>query len=1227
MKCPKYFTIIVCIIFFSNCATHKPQFANNKTTISNSSNKDVKHTFYLLGDGGNSPIGSETTTLKALRNQLKKASKKSTLLYLGDNIYPAGMPKKSHKERAFAEHQLNIQTDITKEFKGKTIFIPGNHDWYSNGLEGLERQENYITKILGKNSFLPKNGCPIDKVNIAEDIVLITIDSQWFLTNWDKHPTINDNCEIKTRVRFFDEFESLVKKARGKTTIIAMHHPMYTNGPHGGQYSFHQQLYPTGGNIPLPILGTFVNLLRKTSGVSNTDLQNKRYLELKNRIVTLSQENNKVIFVAGHEHSLQYIVKDNLPQIISGSGSKVNPTRNINGGQFSAGIPGYAKLEIYTDGSSKVSFIATEKNEVIFETEVLPTNEIKTNKQYLNHFNKNTSASIYSQEEITKSKFYKYLWGNRYRKYYGTKVSAKNVDLDTLLGGLTPVRKGGGHQSKSLRLVDKKGREYVMRALRKNALQYLQAVAFKTQYIEGQFDNTYSESLLLDVFTGSHPYAPFTVAPLAKAIGVLHTKPVLYYVPKQKALQHFNSEFGNELYMIEERAASGHGDKENFGFSNKVISTNDVLKKQIKNGNSKIDEASYIRARLFDMLLGDWDRHEDQWRWAAFKENNSTIYKPIPRDRDQVFSIMADGALLNFVTKTIPALRLMQSYDAEMGNTKWFNLEPYPLDMAIINQADKKIWDTQVKYIQKNITDLVIEKAFQNFPNEINDQTINDIKNKLKGRLKNLHKISDEYFNYINKYAVIKGTNKDDMFEIERISTGVTEVRGYRIKKGKKGDLFHQKKYNKSLTKEIWIYGLDDKDIFKVYGNSSDLIKVRLIGGQNNDTFEILNGKKVTMYDYKSKKNTFTTKNGIQKLTDSYTTNVYDYKKLKHNAITAVPTIGANPDDGVKLGLVGSFTSFGFERNPFTSQHTISTAYYFATNGFDISLKSEFANVIKNWNLGFKAEFTSPNYSINFFGLGNNTINQNFINENLYEQDFNRVKIRKTTLSSHLIWRGELGGNFRIGLNYETNDVENTTGRFITTTNFAAKNSFFGTEAHYNFENQDNKAFPTLGIKTDLTLGYKSNTSRNKGFSYIIPSLSFDYKLIPSGQLVLATKFKGHLNFGDGFEFYQGASLGGNDGLRGYRNQRFTGKNAFYQNSDIRLNLRKIKTGLLPLHIGLYSGFDYGRVWLENDNSNTWHSSIGGGIFVNGADMIAANLGVFKGKENIRVAFSLGFNF
>ena len=1223
MRIQRLIILVFIILFINACATYKPQYKDDDFAETFPKEKQIEHSFYLIGDGGNSLIGTQTKALKEFKKQLNEAAKNSTALFLGDNIYPAGLPKKNTKNRAFAEHQLNVQTEAVKSYKGETIFIPGNHDWYSNGLKGLKRQENYIEKKLGKNTFLPENGCPIEKVNIANDIVLIIIDSEWYLTNWDKHPTINDDCEIKTRALFFDEYKSLIKKSRGKTIVVALHHPMFTNGSHGGQYSFKSHM------LPVPVLGTLKNIIRKTGGVSPTDIQNKKYREFQKRLVTLSQENEKVIFVSGHDHNLQYIVQDNLPQIISGSGSKVNPTRNVNG-EFSYGMQGFARLDIFKDGSSYVRFYEAETNKVVFETEVLSANKNKETKIYENNFSIEKTASVYTNNETQKSKFYKKLWGERYRKYFSTNVTVPTVNLDTLFGGLIPMRKGGGNQSKSLRLEDAKGREYVMRALRKNAVQYLQAVAFKDQYIEGQFDDTSTQGLLQDVFTGSHPYAPFTIATLSDAVGIFFTNPVLYYVPKQKALGVYNNEFGDELYMIEERAADGHGDKASFGFSNKLISTHDMLQELRKDEDNVVDETAYIRARLFDMLIGDWDRHEDQWRWARFKEGKKTIYKPMPRDRDQAFSIMGDGALLSFATTVIPSLRLMQSYGEELKSTKWFNLEPYALDMALIRQSNRDVWDAQAQHIINNLTNDVIAKAFSYFPDEVNDETVKNIKRKLIGRRANLKLISNSYYNQINKYAIIKGTDKDDWFDIERLSS-TTKITGYRIQKGKKGDIFHQREYASLDTKEIWIYGLDDTDTFRVFGTGNNLIKVRIVGGQNKDTYTVENGNKIKIYDYKLKESVFVTNKGKKKLTDNYEINVYDYKKPTYNSNQLIPVIGANPDDGFKIGIVDTFTAYGFERNPFTSQHTFSASYYLATNGFDFKYIGEFANAINELNFAIEAKFTSPNYSINFFGFGNETLNLNIEDEDNFNKDYNRVKLGTISISPSLILRGDLGSSFKIGLNYESIEVEETQDRFINTFYVANgednKETFAGGEASYNYENRDNNAFPTLGMEVNLQVGYKTNLNETNSFGYIIPSFAFDYKLVPNGQVVLATKLKGHLTLGDGFEFYQAASLGASDGLRGYRNQRFSGKSAFYQSTDIRLNFRKVKTGLLPLNIGIYGGIDYGRVWVDDVDSNKWNNSFGGGVFADMAEMLTLNLSAFNSNDGVRIAFKMGFGF
>jgi len=1201
------------LIFSISCATRKIQI-NKKVEPIGKEQKTLQHSFYLVGDSG-----ENKNLLDQLNEQLKKSSKNTSTLFLGNNAY-------SNKQILNREDIFDNQLNVLDNYQGKAIFIPGSYEW-DEGIKKLKNHQKTVEKKIGKHSFEPRNACPISDIEINENTVVIAVDSEWYFEDWDGHATINDNCEIKNRKMFFDEFESLIKKNIGKTTIIAIHRPMYSEGIYGGKSTLAQQLYP------VPVLG---HAIRKTGGVFSSDLQNKRYLEFKHRMVTLAQHNPKVIFVSGHEQSLQYIEEDNLAQIISGSGGVKSTATKKNKALFSYGTNGFAKLDIYTNGSSVVHFYAM-KNKVakeVFSYEIYAADVLNKNKKsYNNNFPKEKTAQIYTDKEVKSSVAQRFFWGERYRKYYGTKVTSPTVNLDTLYGGLTPVRKGGGHQSKSLRLENKEGKQYVMRALRKSGTKYLQAVAFKEQYVEGQYDKSGLERLVLDVFTGSHPYAPFTIGTLSDAVGVYHTNPVLYYVPKQNKLGVFNDEFGDELYMIEERTSSNHEEVDSFGNASKIISTGDMYKNIRKNSKYYIDQESYIKARLFDMLIGDWDRHGDQWRWAEFKDDKGIkFYRPIPRDRDQAFSIMDDGFFLGAATKIIPTARLLRSYSEDLKSPKWMNPEPFPLDVTLTAESNEAAWIKQAIYIQEHLSDESIDNAFTFFPDEVNDETVKEIKRKLKGRRKNLKTIAKKYYKHLSKYAVVTGTDKDNVFDLERFPGGITKLKAYAVKDNVKRKLIFEKEYNRKETREIWVYGLDDKDKFIVHGKGNKCIPLRIMGGQGKDTYDIQNGNKVAIYDFKSKKSEFLTKKGIIKLKDNYKTNIYDYSKIENNTNAVTPTLGYNPDDGLKVGLSETYIINGFERNPFTQKHHISGAYYFGTKGYEIDYNGEIANMLGKFNLGLDVSFQSPNYSTNFFGLGNGTENFEPDNDDL-DLDFNRVKIERFEFKPSLIYKGKLGSEFKISASYEINKVEETEGRFVTISNeltnsiFDSQN-FLGTEVEYFFENKDNKSFTTLGLNTSLLAGFKTSLDKsNHSFGYIIPSLALDYKVDKHGNVVFATKLKGHVNFGNNFEFYQGASIGGTDGLRGFRNQRFIGKESFYQNTDLRLNVIKLKTHVIPVKIGLFGSFDYGRVWSDFDISDKWNTSYGGGFWFDGASLFTANFGIFSSGEDSRFSFGLGFGF
>jgi hypothetical protein len=588
---------------------------------------------------------------------------------------------------------------------------------------------------------------------------------------------------------------------------------------------------------------------------------------------------------------------------------------------------------------------------------------------------------------------------------------------------------------------------------------------------------------------------------------------------------------------------------------------------------------------------------------------------------------MSDGFILGAAVKLIPPAKLLRKYSDDLKDVKGFNIEPYPLDMAFIRTADKAIWDEQVNLIQDNLTNEVIEKAFQNIPKEVNDETVTFIKQTLQARKNNLQQISDRYFKLINKYAVITATNKDDFIKIE-CDEKIT-VSLFRKKKNNTKELFFYKTYNPELTKELWIYGLDDKDSFEITGVSKK-IKIRLIGGQNNDEYSVQNGKNIYIYDYKTKKNTIkNTDNTSVRLRDDYDVNTYDYKKLKTNTNQIIPILGVNPDDGLKIGANNIYTQYGFERNPFTARHQLKAAYYFATKGYELNYKGEFANVIRKLNLSLQSNFQSANFSQNFFGYGNETINS----DDTFGMDYNRVKVRDFGIAPSLVWKANGGSTISFGLFYKSIEVEDTQGRFIENNSelppaIFEGNQFIGVNSKFQFENYDNKAYPTTGMKTAVEVGFTASMEDNKrNFAYLIPEVSFNHKLVSSGKLVLATLLKSHIVFNNNYEFYQAASIGGNEGLRGFRNQRFTGQQSLFQNTDIRYTFNSLKTSIIPIRLGLYGGFDYGRIWIKDDSSNKWNNSYGGGFFINGAELLTANIGAFDSIDGLRIAFSLGFQF
>lgn len=1211
-----------------SCATYNVKKGKNLFEVKNSdikSENDFK--IFLIGDAGNADEPQTKNTLNLLKNKLDSADSNSMLIFLGDNIYPNGLPKESDKDYALAKQKLENQFAITKNFKGKTLVIPGNHDW-NNGVEGLKAQEDLVKAYFNdKKAFLPKNSCGIDDINLSKDIKLIVIDSEWALVNWDQYPGVNKNCTIKTREDFYTEFKDLVTKNQDKRIIVAMHHPVISSGTHAGFNSAKSHLYPLKSKVPIPVVASVINVLRSSSGASLEDINNKHYADLANRLKSIVQDKENIIFVSGHDHNLQYHEERNIRQIISGAGSKTDPATIAEKTDFSYGGSGFAVLNIRKDQGTDVEYFSTKDNSLkkLTHISVISKPDVFVNN-YPTSFPATATSSIYPVKLTQKGKVYRWLWGEHYRKYYGIPIEAPTADLASLNGGFTPFREGGGNQSNSLRLKAADGQEFVMRGVKKSAVRFLNNMAFKKSTFGNELNNTFPEKFLLDFYTTNHPFTPFSVGNMADKLNIFHSNPKLYYIPKQYTLGEYNENYGDEMYMIEERFSSDPKTLASLDNAKDIVSTDDVLKNFSKNYKYSVDRESYIRARIFDMLIGDWDRHSDQWKWAEYQDGDKVIYKPIPKDRDQAFSTY-DGAAFKFIMN-VPAIRHMKTFKDEIKNVKWMNMEPYPLDLIFLKGATQEEWTAQAQYIQEHLTDADIDEAFTNLPKEVKDETIADIQRKLKIRKTKLQDYASQYYDVLQEKVSLAGTVNPDQFVITKNGHSVN-VKQYKLDKNKENpELVFEKTYEDSKTKELWIYGLEDDDIYNVSGEGRPKMNIRLVGGYNHDVYNIADGKSVKIYDFKSQKNTY---NGsaTKNISDDYDINTYNYKHPKYNFFAGYPNADYNPDDGVILGVLANYTVNNFIRDPYTQKHSLKVNFYTATGGFNAAYKGIFKKAISGWDFNLDAAYTTPKFSENFFGLSNESV---YDKENT-EREYNRARISKFNFAPSISKKSWMNLQHQFQLTFEDNKVQRNGDRFVDQSpdvrpEVFKSQQFAGANYTFSFKNLDNNAFPTLGLELLVNADWKTNLSNtDKNFFTLNGTLAIDHRLDKRGNFVFANSSNVMWINNNNFEFYQAAGIGGNNGMRAFRNDRFSGKSYFTNNSEIRWDFGRVKNNIIPANMGVLIGYDLGRVWNDNEDSKKWHQSVGAGFWMSVVEMFSARLNYFYGSDGGRISAGVGMTF
>ncbi|MBA2249916.1 MAG: metallophosphoesterase [Chitinophagaceae bacterium] len=951
----KRVSFVICLCMFSQLLS----YAQGDT---------IQARVILIGDAGELTPSGHQPVVDGARNFIK-IDDKTTILYLGDNLYNKGLPDDASPNYKLAKAPLDTEITIAKGTKAKVIFIPGNHDWEDGGRGGWDaivRQQYYVNGLGDKNiMFYPHDGCPgPEEIQLSGDVVLVVMDSQWWVHLYDK-PGIESDCPYKTQAEVLSQLDDILTRNAKKLVLFACHHTFRSYGIHGGYFTLKQHIFPftdviKKAYIPLPIIGSIYPITRSVFGTSE-DLKHPLYASMISDIEHVVKGHPNVIYVAGHEHTLQLIKDSSYNYIVSGSGSKSTRVSKSKKTVYASPKNGFATLEISKNKNVNVSFYIVDSNTVKqdftknilnFTSPVDPKVDTPSTREVEYAF-KDSAVISASDKYKNPSKFKKFFLGENYRKEWSTPVSMKVFNIRKEQGGFKIISLGGGKQTKSLRLKDNKGNEWVLRSIDKEVEKELPE----------NLQNTVAKRIVQDLTSASHPYGALPVPVLSDAAGVIAATPMLFYVPDDPVLGPYRKIFGNTVCMLEKRDPTL--DESN------TRSTAKIINKIIDNNDHHIDQEAVLRARLLDNILGDWDRHFDQWKWGTTDTGIGKLYYPVPRDRDQVF-FNSDGVLSKYIVNN--HLRYLQGFKNNYPSIKWFNWEERDFDRLFLNNLDEDKWKNIISTFQHNITDAVIAASVKKLPGEIYALDAGTISAKLKSRRDLLMSEGLKYYRFISKEVNVVGSNDAEYFKVKKSGNGL-QVIVYKNEAGiDTSDVLYKRIFVPKQTKEIRLYGLNGNDKFEVDDDVNSKIKLRIIGGKGNDTFNIKGHVPNQIYDLSTEKNGVINSNrskihfSASPAITEYKTTGYNYNKFSFPQVN----LGYNAEDKVLVGVGFTSTTYGFRKEPYATYQKFQTLYAINNNAYQINYQGVFNSVFYNKDLLINAQMINPTLN-NFYGLGNNT--------------------------------------------------------------------------------------------------------------------------------------------------------------------------------------------------------------------------------------------------------------
>ena len=497
--------------------------------------------------------------------------------------------------------------------------------------------------------------------------------------------------------------------------------------------------------------------------------------------------------------------------------------------------------------------------------------------------------------------------------------------------------------------------------------------------------------LVQDQIAASSPAAFVVVDELMDAAGILHTKDAARRDAGRRAARRFRQEFAGLVGEIFEYPGAKSEHNPGFQGALEILKHEEFYARLAAGHAVRPDARAFLKARLFDLMIGDWDRHRDQWRWAKFPDQ--PLWQPIPDDRDQAFS-RYDGLVPGLARPRAP---YFQSYHADYPNMKGLTWNGREQDRQLLAGLERQAYKDAAVELQSRITDAVIDKAVRQQPPEYVELDAARLAKDLKGRRDKLARGAEAYYEHLAEKVEVRLSDAAERVEVERRG-GDTRVRAWAL--GSDGNPAGEPVFDRTLhakeTAEVQVYLGGGDDRVQTTGKANDIL-VRVIGGAGQAVVDDTQGGDTR----------FSSDAGPGKLLAGPGSHVdgrkYEPPPPPQNApwipprgwgrdTFSSPWLSYGTDLGLFVGVAVDTKGFGFRKDPYANRHTIRAGWAFGEQSFRADYRAEFRVENRRWYWGWYGYASGVDAS-RYFGFGNETSDARRSKQRLLQDQAQRVRV------------------------------------------------------------------------------------------------------------------------------------------------------------------------------------------------------------------------------------------